>query len=114
MRIAKIVTLGILMQLAPLPALADVCTYDFRIGGPDALVNYSYTIRPKGPQEVRFQYFGAITEVQLYQGGLLYYRGAPIDRFNAPGEFRLLVLKGNPGDVVKITTDWQNAPNGCT
>jgi len=108
---AALLATAMIAQIAP--ASATVCTYDRTIGGSDALRDYSLNINPNGPQTVTFQYFGAITEVQLYAGGLLYYRGGPINSFNAPGPFSLIVLKGNPGDVVKVTTDWASPPPGC-
>lgn len=74
------------------------------------------TVRVATPATVNLEYFGGWTEIVIYdlaQSQIL-YRGAPIPSFNAADGIVILAYKVGPGGVLRIRTDWQNPPSGCS
>jgi len=107
--------LAVSMQL-PVPANATVCSYDWKPGGGDAVVNWLTGVRVAKPSAVKLDYFGGWTEIIIYdlsQSQIL-YQGAPIPSYNAADGITILAYKVTPGAVLRITTDWSSPPAGCT
>jgi len=108
------VAAGVLFAAAslPSPAHAVVCSWDWRYGSPNGM-DYVLPIETNGPQVATFTVFGAITEIQINQGGTKIYRGPVPASWNVPGSTQIVVTGGTVGSVLRITTDWSARPATC-
>jgi len=96
----------------PSPAEAVMCSWDWKYGSPNGM-DYVLDIATNGPQVATLTVFGAITEIQINQGGSKIYRGPVPPTVNVPGSTQIIVTAGTVGSVLRITTDWSVRPNAC-
>ena len=97
-------------------ASAQVCSYDWRPGGGDDVKYWMTPVRVVGAQTVNLEYFGGWSEIIIYNLGQsqILYRGPPIASFNAADGIIILAYKVSPGGILRIRTDWNGAPSGCS
>jgi hypothetical protein len=112
-----IIAAGVLASMAMAGAAnAQVCSYDWRPAGGSDVRHLMTTVRVARPSTVNFEYFGGWSEIIIYdlaQSQIL-YRGPPIPSYNAADGIIILAYRYTGGSVLRIRTDWNGRPNGCS